>query len=57
MYRALKTFVGKVSMRKGEERELKADKAIIDNLVKVGYIEKVKPTEKTKKGTKENGDK
>lgn len=41
-------FSGKVSMRKGEIREIK-DKYIVDDLLKAGYIE---PVEKPKTATK-----
>ena len=55
-YKALTSFAGKISMHQGEEREI-ADKDIISDLLKAGYIEKVKPekrksTRNTK--TKEN---
>lgn len=53
MYKALKTFSGKVSMRKGETREL-TDKAVINDLVKAGYIEEVQPAKKTTKGSAKN---
>ena len=44
-YRALVSFSGLVSMRKGEVREIK-DKAIVKDLLHAGYIE---PLEKKKK--------
>ena len=47
MYRALVNFSGLVSMSKGQVREIK-DKAIVDDLLKAGYIEEVKPTKKKK---------
>ena len=46
MYRALKTFSGKVSMRKGEVKAI-TDKKVIADLINAGYIEKV---DKRKKG-------
>lgn len=47
-YKALVGFSGKVSMSKGEEKEIK-DKCIVDDLLKAGYIE---PTEKPKTTSK-----
>lgn len=38
-YRALKTFAGQVTMRRGEERELASSLAA--PLVECGYLEKV----------------
>lgn len=49
MYIALKSFSGKVSMYEGEQREL-ADKAVIADLLRAGYIEEVK-AEAPKKAT------
>ena len=46
MYKALKSFSGLVSMRKGEVRDI-SDLAIVEDLTKAGYIEPVE-TEKTK---------
>lgn len=53
MYKALVSFSGLISMRKGEVREL-TDLAIIKDLLNAGYIEAVeeKKAEKTKKKTK-----
>lgn len=46
MYRALKSFVGEISMRKGAVAEIK-DKNIVKDLTNAGYIEPVeKPTKK-----------
>lgn len=42
MYKALKSFSGKISMRKNEERAI-TDKKVIADLVKAGYIEEIKP--------------
>ena len=42
MYKALKSFAGKVSMRKGEVKEIN-DKEIVKDLLNAGYIEEVKP--------------
>ena len=46
MYRALKTFSGSVSMRKGEVKAI-TDKKVVADLTRAGYIEKV---DKRKKG-------
>ena len=45
MYKALKSFAGKVSMRKGEVKEIN-DKEIVKDLLSAGYIEEVKPEKK-----------
>ena len=45
MYKALKSFAGKVSMRKGEVKESN-DKEIVKDLLNAGYIEEVKPEKK-----------
>ena len=45
MYKALVSFSGIISMAKNEVREIK-DKEIINDLLKAGYIEEVKPTKK-----------
>ena len=47
LYRALKSFSGRLSMRKGEEKAI-ADKTVIANLLRCGYIEEVKPQKKEK---------
>ena len=47
MYKALKSFAGKVSMRKGEVKEIN-DKEIVKDLLNAGYIEEVKPAKKEK---------
>ena len=41
MYRALKSFSGRIAMAKGQVKDIK-DKAIAEDLLKVGYIEEVK---------------
>jgi hypothetical protein len=46
-YKAVVSFSGKVSMVVGEVRDL-TDNAIVKDLLKAGYIEEVKPAEKTK---------
>lgn len=45
MYKALKSFAGKVSMRKSEVKEIN-DKEIVKDLLNAGYIEEVKPEKK-----------
>ena len=45
MYKALKSFAGKVSMSKGEVKEIN-DKKIVKDLLNAGYIEEVKPEKK-----------
>lgn len=47
MYRALVSFSGVISMTLNEEREI-TDKNLIKDLVKAGYIEKVKTADKKK---------
>lgn len=47
MFKALISFSGKVSMSKGQVKEIK-DKEIIKDLLKAGYIEEVKTTKKKK---------
>jgi hypothetical protein len=41
MFKALKSFAGKVSMKKGETKELN-DKEIINDLLNAGLIEEIK---------------
>ena len=48
MYKALKSFGGKVSMHRGEVKAI-TDKEVIADLTRAGYIEEVKPDKKTKK--------
>ena len=40
LYKALKSFGGKVSMRKGETKEIN-DNNLVKDLLKVGYIEQI----------------
>lgn len=47
MYKALKTFCGKVSMYKGQEKAI-TDKSAVADLIRAGYIEEVKPQKKNK---------
>lgn len=50
MYKALKTFSGKITMRKGEVKAITDEKVIAD-LLRAGYIVEVKPQKKpAKKG-------
>lgn len=57
-YKALKSFSGLVSMRRGEERDIK-DQEIVKDLLRAGYIEEVggsKPkTTKSSKPAKNKG--
>lgn len=57
-YKALKSFSGLVSMRKGEEREIE-DQEVVKDLLRAGYIEEVggeKPkTTKSSKPAKNKG--
>lgn len=48
MYKALKSFSGLVNMTKNEIKEIK-DEVIAKDLLKAGYIEKVKEESKTVK--------
>jgi len=52
LVRAKVSFAGAFSMYKGEEKEC-SDKAILQDLLKAGYIEEVKQ-ETTTKGGKKN---
>lgn len=42
MYKALKSFCGKVSMRRGEIKAI-SDPIIVKDLLRAGYIEEIKP--------------
>ena len=56
MYKALTSFSGILSMAEGEVRDI-ADKAVISDLLKAGYIEEVKPpADATKKKTAKKKD-
>jgi hypothetical protein len=51
MFKALKSFSGVVSMAEGEIKDI-SDPIVVNDLVKAGYIEEVKPAEsKAKKKT------
>lgn len=56
MYKAIKSFVGKLSMVEGEVKEI-VDKELVKDLTKAGYIVEVKdeakPIVETKKIKKE----
>ena len=45
MFKALKSFCGKVSMKKGETKDIN-DKDIIKDLLNAGYIEEIKEESK-----------
>ena len=47
MYKAVTGFTGVITMKKGEEKEIK-NKALVKDLLKAGYIVEIKP-EKAKK--------
>ena len=47
LYRALKTFCGKVTMHKGQEKAI-TDESVVADLIRAGYIEEVKPQKKNK---------
>lgn len=49
-YRATVSFAGQISMRRGEERELKA--SIASPLLKCGYLEEVKDKEGKRNNSK-----
>ena len=51
MYKALKSFGGVVSMAEGEVKDI-SDPIIVNDLVKAGYIEEVKPAESKAKAKK-----
>lgn len=53
MYKALKSFAGKVSMYKGQVKEI-TDEEIVNDLLKAGYIEEVKPVKKDESKNKKN---
>lgn len=51
MFKALISFSGAVSMVEGEVKEI-TDKAIVEDLLKAGYIEEVKTEKKPVKTAK-----
>ncbi len=48
MYKANKSFSGVINMKKGEVKEI-ADKALADELVKIGYVENLEKEVKESK--------
>lgn len=50
-YRALRTFTGRVSMVKGEVREIE-DEAIVKDLLRAGYISDLSEKQKAAKSSK-----
>jgi len=53
MYKALISFSGVISMRKGEVKAI-TDKAVVADLTRAGYIEEIKPQEKKTAKKKED---
>lgn len=53
MHKALKSFSGVISMHEGELREID-DAELVDDLLRAGYIEEVKP--KRGRSTKKSGE-
>ena len=51
LYKALTSFGGAISMAEDEVREI-TDKAIVEDLLKAGYIEEVKAEKKPAKAKK-----
>ena len=51
LVKAKLSFTGVISMTKGDVREI-SDQSIVDELLKVNYIEEAKPKAKRKKGEK-----
>lgn len=51
MYRALKSFSGRISVAEGERIQL-FDEKIINDLLQAGYIAKIEETKKETKGKK-----
>lgn len=47
MFKALVSFSGLISMAKGQVREIN-DKAIVEDLLKAGYIEEIKSAKEVK---------
>lgn len=57
MYKALKSFSGAVSMRRGEVKAI-TDKTVVADLLRAGYIEEVKepaPKQPQKKTANKEG--
>ena len=51
MFKALKSFSGKISMVKGEVRDI-ADKEVVADLLRCNYIVDLTPTKKTPEKSK-----
>lgn len=51
MYRALKSFSGKISMKKGDVKDI-TEKTLINDLLRAKYIEEMKPESKSAKKSK-----
>lgn len=51
-YKALVSFTGQVAMAKGQVREL-SDKAVIDDLLRAGYIEPMEQPEQVEQPEQE----
>lgn len=51
-YKALVSFTGQVAMAKGQVREL-TDKAVIDDLLRAGYIEPMEQPEQVEESEQE----
>ena len=50
-YRALKSFTGRITMTKGEVREIN-DEALVKDLLRVGAVVDLSEKQKTAKGSK-----
>lgn len=48
LYKAIKSFTGKITMRMGEVREI-TDSSIAEDLLRAKYVEPVKQAKQTKK--------
>lgn len=51
LYRATKTFVGALKMRRGDVREI-SDAALVSDLLRAGYIEPIEAEIKKPRGSK-----
>jgi len=51
LYRATKTFVGALKMRRGDVREI-SDAALVSDLLRAGYIEELETPKKAARATK-----
>ena len=48
MYKALKSFTGKITMKRGEVKAIE-DKTAVADLIRAGFIEEVKKNERINK--------